>query len=133
MYLMVGNYVAGVRDLLQDRIAPFRYADQDIVDALNAAMFEIARIRPDIFLDLKYQNTLVRGDLRDGTPQTYQAVPSAQSLGQNEVVAIPTTFYMPVLWHMSGFLQLYDVADTQDQRGAAFMERAKAMFLSLAA
>ena len=38
---------------------------------------------------------------------------------------------MPTIWHMAGFLQLYDVADTQDQRAAAMMERAKTMLLSI--
>jgi hypothetical protein len=132
LYHPVSDYMAAVRSLLQDEIVPYRYADTDIVGALNNAMTEISRIRPDMFLDLKYQNPLIQGDIRDGVPQLYQAVASGQSLGPAETVAIPSSYYMAVIWHMAGFLQLYDVTDTQDQRGAAFIERAKSMFLSIA-
>lgn len=132
LYHPVSDYVAAVRGLLQDLIPPFRYTDLDVVRSLNNCMAEISRIRPDIFLDLKYQNPLVAGDIRDGVPQLYQAVASGQSLGMAETVAIPSNYYMAVQWHMTGFLQLYDVADSQDQRGAAFIERAKSMFLSIA-
>lgn len=131
LYHPVSDYMASARSLLQDMVAPDRYADTDIVNALNNAMAELSRIRPDIFLDLKYQNPLLQGDIRDGTPQLYQAVASGQSLGPAEVVAIPSAYYMPVIWHMVGFLQLYDVTDTQDQRGAGFMERAKNMFTTI--
>lgn len=129
IYFPVSTYVAAVRSLLQDKIVPYRYTDVDIVGALNNCMAEISRIRPDIFLDLKYQNPLVWGDLRDGYPPLYQAVAMSGSLGPNETVAIPANYYMPCIWHMAGYLQLYDVADTQDQRGASFIERAKSMFL----
>lgn len=132
LYHPVSDYVAAVRSLLQDKISPFRYTDDDVVGALNNCMAEISRIRPDMFLDLKYQNPLITGDIRDGVPQLYQAVASGQSLGMDETVAIPSNYYMAVQWHMTGFLQLYDVADTQDQRGASFIERAKSMFLSIA-
>lgn len=126
LYRQVSDYITAVRNLLQDKVSPFRYTDQDCVDALNDCMGEISRIRPDIFLDLKYQNTLGNGDIRDGVPQLYLAT------AQTETVAVPSNYYMAVIWHMTGFLQLYDVSDTQDTRGAAFIERAKTMFLSLA-
>ena len=61
LYHPVSDYVATVRSLLQDLIAPYRYADTDIVDALNNTMAEFSRIRPDMFLDLKYQNPLISG------------------------------------------------------------------------
>ena len=39
--------------------------------ALNIGLGEMGRIRPDMFLDLKYQRPLRKGDTDDGTPPRY--------------------------------------------------------------
>jgi hypothetical protein len=127
LYHTVSDYVSAVRSLLQDLIVPERYADQDIINALNNCIAEISRIRPDLFLDLKYQTRLLSGDLRDGVPALY----ATTDIAAGTVVPIPSNYFLPVQWYASGFLQLYDVTDTQDQRAAAFLERAKSMLMGL--
>jgi len=130
IYHSVNDYYGATRSLLQDLVGPpYRYPDQDVINALNNACAEISRVRPDMFLDLKYQTRLLKGDLRDGVPGLFQV--SDITASPAVIVPIPSNYFVPVQWYMSGFLQLYDVADTQDQRGAAFLERFKGQILGL--
>ena len=78
-YPTVTHYVATARLLLQDEIAPYRYPDQTIIIALNVAMDELGRLRPDILLDLKYQNPLTKGDTGDGVPGPYSTTDIAMN------------------------------------------------------
>lgn len=117
LYAKVQDYVQSVRYLLQDLIEPYRYPDDKIVDALNMAMFEMSRARPDIFLDMKYQRPLQRGDTSDYIPQWFRAD------RQQVTVPVPSKYIMPVRWYMEGWLQTADVADTQDQRAQAFLTK----------
>src|SRR5215469_8704254 len=70
-YSTVGAYLFGTRVRLQDLIPPYRYEDMHIVAALNTALSDAQRVRPDFFLDLKYQNRLAPGDTDDGAPPYY--------------------------------------------------------------
>ena len=112
---------------LQDLIAPYRYTDDSIVGALNAAMFEISRIRPDMFLDLKYQQPIRKGDINAGIPALFV------STTQTDTVPIPSKYRQPVQWYMEGLLQLLDVTDTQDQRAQAFLAKFQQQLLSVSA
>jgi hypothetical protein len=117
LYATVEEYIDAVRFLLQDMIEPYRYPDDKVVDALNMAMFEISRVRPDIFLDLKYQRPLRKGDINDGIPSWFS------SASPNDIVPIPSKYIMPVRWYMEGWLQTTDVTDTTDQRAQAFITK----------
>ena len=48
----VGQYLEEARRLLQDEIVPYRYPDDDLVDALNIGLMEARRLRADLFLPL---------------------------------------------------------------------------------
>ena len=115
-YNPVTSYVADTRSFLQDLIAPYRYTDDLIVGALNVAISEAARIRPDLFLDLKYQNRLNKGDIDDGMPALLLA-------NDSTLVPIPAKYYQPAIWYIAGYLQFFDVADTQDARATAFIQK----------
>jgi hypothetical protein len=129
-YSTVTAFVVAVRNELQDLIAPYRYTDQQAVAALNRSMLEISRVRPDLFLDLKYQRPLRKGDIDDGAPPDYSTadiafqpdgvtyIPTAGTM-----VPIPSKYFGPVIWYMDGFLQFFDMADTQDQRAQAFLAK----------
>jgi hypothetical protein len=127
MYFRVSDYLNATRTALQDLIAPYRYTDDRIVDALNAAMFEISRIRPDIFLDLKYQQPLKKGDTNEGAPNMFM------STRLTDAVPIPAKYRLPIQWYMEGVLQLTDVTDTQDQRAQAFIAKFQTQLMSLSA
>lgn len=129
LYSTVTAYVSSTRNRMQDRISPYRYTDAQIVDALNVAMEETQRIRPDIFLDLKYQQRLQPNDLDDGFIAAYYTVNDIAFVGSDydlpngTLVPIPSRYNDPIIWYMGAHLQLLDVDDTQDQRGVAFMAK----------
>lgn len=136
-YSNVTGYVYQTRTELQDLVEPYRYIDDQIVDALNSAMLETGRIRPDIFLDLKYQNPLRKGDLDEGQPPIYSIVDVGYlsdgityDMSKGTTVPIPSKYIMPVIWFMSGWLQKYDMEDTQDQRAMAFLMKFEKSLLS---
>jgi hypothetical protein len=128
-YFKVSDYIYTVRNLLQDLVGPpYRYSDQQIVDALNTCVAEISRVRPDIFLEYKYQFPLPGRSVRNNmTPGLFL------STRQTDVVPIPRTYYQPALWYIEGMLQLYDVDDTQDVRAQAFFQKFLGTLMSAAA
>ena len=46
----VQDYIADARVLLQDVIVPYRYDDPSMLTALNSALLEGRRLRPDLFV-----------------------------------------------------------------------------------
>lgn len=143
LYSTVGAYVYSTRIRLQDLIFPFRYSDNVVIGALNSALFDAQRIRPDMFLDLKYQRPLVKGDIGDGFPSqfyttkdvVYQPSPNNNMVDptQGTYVPVPSKFSEPMVWYMAGQLQLFDVNDTTDQRAQAFFTKFQQELLSVAA
>lgn len=143
LYATVGAYLYSTRTRLQDLIFPYRYSDPQIVAALNSALFDAQRIRPDIFLDLKYQRPLKKGDIGDGAINAYYNLNDLVYLAppnntvvdptQGSYVPIPSKFSESVVWYMSGQLQLFDVNDATDQRAQAFMQKFQQELLSVSA
>ena len=85
-YRTVADYAATARSQLQDLVGPpYRYSDDDIVGALNQALAEMGRVRPDLFLDLKYMQPLKKGDIGDGAPAVY----TASDITDNTAVPVP--------------------------------------------
>lgn len=128
-YFPVTQYIGDVRSFLQDLIGPpYRYSDDNICTALNDAVGEISRIRPDIFLDPKYQLPLPRqSPLSDMVPGLFV------STSETDIVPIPRSYYQPVIWYMSGLLQWWDTDDTQDVRAQSFHAKFLGALLSMAA
>jgi hypothetical protein len=128
-YFKVSDYLYSVRNMLQDLVGPpYRYSDQQIVDALNTCVGEISRIRPDIFLEYKYQFPLPHRSARnDMTPGLFLSTRTM------DVVPIPRTYFQPSLWYIEGLLQLFDVDDTQDVRAQAFFQKFLGTLMSAAA
>lgn len=129
IYNTVTSYVVSARNRMQDRIAPYRYTDGQIVDALNVALQEAQRIRPDIFLDLKYQQKVQPNDLDDGFISNYYTIDDIAFVSgdydapNGTLVPIPSAYNDPIIWYIGSHLQLLDVDDTQDARGIAFMAK----------
>jgi hypothetical protein len=126
-YNSVADYVSAARLVLQDMVAPYRYPDSDVVGALNIALVEMGRLRPDMFLDLKYQSPLRKGDIDDGFPPAYSltdivANPDG-SYSSTAMVPVPAKYAHAVNWFVSGWLQFLDVTDTQDQRAQGFIQK----------
>lgn len=100
----VTDYLTRVRGLLQDTTSPYRYADTDLVDALNAAVTESKRIRPDMWF-------------------SYTTLPSYSATNEGATVAVDQMYGHAFCLFMVGMMQLRDQEDTQDPRAMAFLEQ----------
>jgi hypothetical protein len=122
----VQDYVSQARILLQDTVQPYRYADADLVTALNFAFYEIARIRPDILIGL----TLVQR----ATPQfdTNDAqTPNYSESYMTDLVYLPAQYRLACIYYICAHAQLRDTEDVQDERAAAFMNKFTSSMLML--
>lgn len=111
----VGQYITESRRLLQDQVAPFRYPDADIVDALNIGLLEARRLRADLFLplfDLPWFNT-------GGTIDTNLPVP------------MDPQYRSAFLYYVVGRMQLRDDENTTDQRASALLTKFVGQMLTI--
>jgi hypothetical protein len=102
----VGEFISETRVLLQDTYAGnYRYSDADILQAINLAIAEVARLRPDLIFKV----------LRTGIPQyTGTGV---------EAVQIDHRYSASLLMFISAWVQLRDQEEAQDQRATALISQ----------
>ncbi|HLL28970.1 MAG TPA: hypothetical protein VKT73_15140 [Xanthobacteraceae bacterium] len=108
----VADYVSYARVLLQDQVVPYRYPDNDLVQALNIAVFESRRLRPDLYIG-------------------GAALPSF-SAPDTTAVAIDPQYRMAFVYFMCGHAQLRDEENTQDARASEFLNKFSAQMVSIA-
>jgi hypothetical protein len=124
---------------LQDAVSPYRYPDTTLLSALNIGLSEMSRIRPDMFLDLKYQQPLSKGDTDDGNPPLYTPADVAlnpdgsYSLGKGTLVPVPSKYVSSLDWFIGGWSQFLDVTDTQDARAQGFIQKFQTHLTTLTA
>ena len=99
----VQDYVQDARTLLLDKIAPYRYSDPSLLVALNLALLEGRRVRPDLFV-YKYGSQV----------PAYGAV-------SGEVVPIEPQFRKAFVYGLAAHALARDQEDVQDQRSNTFM------------
>ena len=99
----VSDYVQDARTLLLDRIAPYRYDDISLLVALNLALLDGRRIRPDLFV------------YRHGNH-----VPSYSAV-DGQRVPIEAQFRKAFVYGMVAHALARDQEDVQDQRSNLFM------------
>jgi hypothetical protein len=110
----VANYVNEARVLLQDVVPTYRYADAELVMALNLGIMTARRNRPDLFLpsmDVPYF--------------TVADIASAKTFSMDPQYRVAFLFFMV------GFAQLRDEEDTQDTRAAAFIGKFTQQLMTL--
>lgn len=103
------------RTLLQDTISPYRYTDDILVEALNMAVMEARRIRPDLM-------------------QSYFAtsLPTFTSATMGATVSIEEMYKPAFVYYMVGHAQLTDDEDNQDARATVFINSFKSQLLTVA-
>lgn len=99
----VQDYIEDARTLLLDRIAPYRYSDTSLIVALNLALLDGRRLRPDLFV-YKWGNRV----------PSYDAVS-----GQD--VPIEPQFRKAFVYGLVAHALLRDQEDVQDTRSSLFM------------
>lgn len=114
----VQKYIDRSRELLQDTVTPYRYATADMVEALNLAVLEARRLRPDLM------RTFFRAV--DGLPEF-----SASSL--STLVNIDPQYRMSFVYYIVGHTQLRDQEDVSDSRAAAFLNKFTSQLISIQA
>lgn len=108
----VADYLSEARVLLQDTVAPYRYADSELVSALNIALPETAKARPDLFIG----------------QTTFQSF----SVSNTSVkVNMDPMYRTSLLYYVLGHAQLRDDENVTDQRAEAFFNMARSKLLTL--
>jgi hypothetical protein len=100
----VQDYVTQARVLLLDEIEPYRYTDVQLIDALNMAIEEARRLRPDLF------TTFFRTSLPDFTTSDL-----------SDPVPVDAMYRKAFLHYIVGHSHLRDEENTQDSRAAAML------------
>lgn len=112
----VQDYVDRARVLLLDQTAPYRYSDSILVEALNMAILEGRRIRPDLFRSF-FRAT-------DGMPEYLTSAMGAS-------VSIDQMYRVPFVYYIVGHTQMIDEEDVSDQRAVAMMKMFTQQLLSI--
>lgn len=97
---VVSDYITEARTLLQDTVAPYRYLDTELVTALNMALLEARKVRPDLFIGLNAVQSFTAND--------------------STAVTIPEQYKNYLVFYICGNAQLRDEESTQDSRAMAF-------------
>jgi len=119
----VGKVTSYVRVLLQDTIEPFRYPTEDLIAALNMALLDARRLRPDLFL---YSPTEV---------PFYSSVQEIVGIPENPpvpsyldaVIDLDQQYRIALVYFIVGQAQLRDEEDVQDARAAVFINKFNSM------
>jgi len=104
-YNTVADYVADARTQLQDLVPDYRYDDASLLVALNAALLEARRIKPELFV----YNWEVGGQV-----QAFTAI-------DDTYVDIEPQFRLAIVHGLIGHALERDQEDYQDQRATAFL------------
>lgn len=112
--LVVQDYIDRARVLLQDQIEPYRYSDLDLVEALNMAINETRRLRPE----------LVRAYFRTDLPSFSTSALSAE-------VPMDAQYRQTLLYYVVGHVQLRDDEITQDTRAVIMLNKFVAQMLTI--
>ena len=111
----VADYLTDVRVLLLDQTAPYRYDDASLLTALNIAILEGRRLRPDLFVFRHH----------DQVPQFF-----ANDTTEFEMEA---QFRLGFVYGTCAHALVRDQEDVQDQRSQSFMGAFRAILTGIQA
>lgn len=122
-----GDVISESRILLQDRVDPFRYADELLVAHLNQGLHALATIRPDAFWD-SYDDTT-----DDIVVPEVAVTPSGDQIPTTDLVTttLPMLFYSPLIFYVVGKTETMDDEFSDDSRALAFYNQFKTTVLGL--
>lgn len=107
----IADLVTEARALVNDERAPYRDTDQKFVAAVNRAMNELKRLRPDAFYEL------FDDDLDVAVPEY-----TTSNMGTSSFPA-DMIFWTSVLYFVAGSIELKDDEFTADGRAVTLMQR----------
>jgi hypothetical protein len=113
----VGQYIEESRRLLQDEIIPYRYPQDDLIDALNIGLQEARRLRADLFLPLF--------DIQWFDPTKTTSPDLAKP------ISLDPMYRSALVYYVIGRIQLRDDEPTVDARAGALLQKFTAQLLSV--
>lgn len=111
----VHDYITDARVVLQDTVAPYRYDDSSLITAMNLALLETSRVRPDLFA-FAYC---------DVVPQFDTSKVDATK------VRLDQKFRLGVLYMLCAHALTRDQEDIQDERASQFTSVFDSIMLGL--
>jgi hypothetical protein len=111
MLATAASYIQEARRLLQDEVVPYRYPSADMIAALNIAVFEARRLRPELFL----------GQF-DTLPQVTL---------ESDAFLIEPMYRPAFLYYLIGRMELRDAEDGKDQRASVLLNKFVAQLLTI--
>lgn len=97
------------RTILQDNDG-IRYPDAEVVDAINIALVEIYRLRPDAYIN-SYE----------------QPVPTITTGTLTNDLDVHVSFQQPMVFLVAGWLELRDAEHVEQARALGLLDRAEIM------
>lgn len=108
----VSDYITESRRLLQDEISPYRYADLDLIDALNIGLLEARRLRADLFLPAF-------------------DIPYFLAADTTKTVPFDPMYRTSLVFYIVGRIQLRDQEENTDARAAALLSKFTGQLLTI--
>jgi len=109
----VESYVSDARTILLDRTPPYRYSDDTLLVALNTALLEARRLRPDMFV-YKFGDRM----------PSFGAVSSEQ-------VPIEPQLRLPIVYGLVAHAMLRDEEDVPVERANSFLAKFQNMLVGI--
>lgn len=109
----VGDVKARVKSILKDKVDPIRYPEDDLLNAINDALLEVRRVRPDLYLHRKFKVPALTAD--------------------EQVLPIEDFAFNALVYWVTGTMMLRDDEFAVDGRAMAMVNKATAQLLASAA
>lgn len=97
--------LADVRVLLQDNDEPYRYKTDELIDHLNSGIYELKRLRPDVYLSTLNTDLFQYSDATLDTNLPFGDI-----------------YYQPMVLFVTGYAELRDDEFTVDGRAGLFLQ-----------
>ena len=103
----ISELLSQVRYILQDTVATsYRYPDADLLAHFNSAIYELKRLRPDVWLGLYGEDLPMYSTAYDLTTTE---------------IPFPSIFFQPVVLFVAGYAELRDDEFTVDNRAVGLV------------
>jgi hypothetical protein len=123
MFDTVGGYIRDVRTVLQDRVIPYRYSTHSLVRALNMALMDARRIRPDLFIGyLDAVPQFYWSNAEDGAANEDGDADDDDNPTWQEYVPMDLQFRPAFVAGIVSYALTRDQEDIEDERATGFMK-----------
>lgn len=110
------DVIVRAREIVQDTDASsYRYSDQSMVNAVNDAILEVQRVRPDLLIGQDFDpNDILVADI-------------------STVLPIENIFFQSLVYMTAGYMMLRDNEFSLDQRAVNLLNKGLAQLITVAA